>query len=237
MKTKEKDKQVEEKKLKRYWVSWYSGYYEDEGCTKPPFQVWISGQAERRSHLPQKFENFKGDEEDNEKDDCTICAVIDAESEEEIWESVKKHFPDYEERFIKEREPDYVPGDRFPDFENKTIQFAQSLGCEYCDIRTEIISKQGFEIENGEIEYFDHFGNAITNIYRHHGTPLIWKKAKVFLGDRKLSGICDTYAKAPRTLTALFNSASQLEISLPYGSAREKGKLKVGQRIRVRFYS
>lgn len=40
------------------------------------------------------------------------------------------------------------------DFENKTILFAQSLGCEYCDVRTEIISKQGFEIENGEIEYF-----------------------------------------------------------------------------------
>jgi len=93
----------------RYWVSWYSGYYADEGCTKPPFKVWISGQCDRRSGFPQV------DEDGNPKDDCTICAVIDAESEEKVWEVVKKHFPDYLERFIKEKEPDYQPrADRFP---------------------------------------------------------------------------------------------------------------------------
>ena len=106
--------------MTRYWVSWYSGYYTDEGCSKPPFQVWISGTAERRSHLPQKFENFEGDEEDNVKDDCTICAMIDAESEEDIWKVVEKHFYDYDPRFCTEEEPDAVPSDRFPDFENKT---------------------------------------------------------------------------------------------------------------------
>lgn len=103
--------------MKRYWVSWISGYYEDEGCTAPPYQVWISGQMDRRSGLPKKFKGKNG----GEKDDCTICAVIDANSEDEIWDSVHKHFPDYEERFINEVEPDYEPGDRFPGFDpNRT---------------------------------------------------------------------------------------------------------------------
>lgn len=92
--------------MKRFWVSWISGYYGDEGCTTPPFQVWISGQMCRRPHLPQAFESG------NEKDDCIICAVIDAEKEEDIWPVVANHFPDYEQRFCEEREPDYVPGGR-----------------------------------------------------------------------------------------------------------------------------
>lgn len=102
--------------MKRYWVSWISGYYADEGCTEPPFKVWISGQMDRRSNLPKKFEGT-----DNPKDDCTLCAVIDAESPEAIWKAVEKHFPDYEERFINEKDSDYVPGDRFPGFDpNRT---------------------------------------------------------------------------------------------------------------------
>lgn len=103
--------------MKRYWVSWISGYYEDEGCTKPPYKVWISAQMDRRRHLPQAFDLKEGQTEANPKDDCTICAVIDAESPEQIWTSVAKHFPDYEERFIKEVAPDYAPGDRFPGFD------------------------------------------------------------------------------------------------------------------------
>jgi hypothetical protein len=54
------------------------------------------------------------------KDDVSICAVIDAENEEQIWRIVGKHFPDYESRFCSPREPGYKPGDRFPDFENRT---------------------------------------------------------------------------------------------------------------------
>lgn len=100
--------------MKRFWVSWISGYYGDEGCTTPPFQVWISGHMDRRSGLPTEFETG------NPKDDCTICAVIDANSEDEIWPVIAKHFPDYEQRFCEERKIDYIPGDRFPDFENKT---------------------------------------------------------------------------------------------------------------------
>lgn len=92
--------------MNRYWVSWWSGYYKDEGCTTPPFQIWISGQKARSNTT--------------EKDDCSICAVIDANNENEIWPVIKKHFPDYEPRFCSLRENDFNPGDRFQDFKNKT---------------------------------------------------------------------------------------------------------------------
>jgi hypothetical protein len=92
--------------MNRYWVSWYSGYYADEGCTEPPFQVWISGYHKRP--------------DSKERDDCIICALIDAPSENDIWYIVAKYFPDYQERFCEKRDKDYIPGDRFPGFENKT---------------------------------------------------------------------------------------------------------------------
>lgn len=95
--------------MKRYWVSWWSGYYEDEGCSQPPFQMWISGQRDRVNSDP-----------DSERDEASCCAVIDANSEAEIWAVVAKHFPDYEQRFCTEREDDFKPGDRFPGFEGKT---------------------------------------------------------------------------------------------------------------------
>jgi nitrogen regulatory protein PII-like uncharacterized protein len=117
--------------MNRYWVSWYSGYYADEGCTKPPFQVWITGSRQRpndglTSELLAKYQKIEDEDEAEEfinkysKDTATICALIDAESEDEIWAVVEKHFPDYKQRFIEERTADYNPGDRFGNFENKT---------------------------------------------------------------------------------------------------------------------
>ncbi len=91
-------------RVSRYWVSWWSGYYANEGCTKPPFQVWISGYRERADGM----------------DECAICAVIDAEREDEIWEAVHKHFPDCEERFCEQKDDDFCPGDRFPGFDGRT---------------------------------------------------------------------------------------------------------------------
>jgi hypothetical protein len=86
--------------MTRYWVSWWSGNYEDEGCTKPPFQFWVSGQRERGM--------------DEDRDEESICAVIDSESSEDIESLIAKHFPDYEMRFCEERASDWEPGDRFP---------------------------------------------------------------------------------------------------------------------------
>ena len=99
--------------MKRYWISFVSGNYADERCTAPPFQFWETGTMDRRDHLPQAFESG------SEKDDLTLCALVEAEGERQIWEAVKKHFPDYEERFCNEVEHDYEPGERFPDFKNR----------------------------------------------------------------------------------------------------------------------
>lgn len=100
--------------MTRYWVSWTTGNYIDEGCTAPPFQFWLSAQSARRAHLPQTWPDGE------EKDDCSLCAMIDAPNEEAIWTVIAKHFPDYEQRFISERADDAKPGDRFLDFENRT---------------------------------------------------------------------------------------------------------------------
>ena len=42
------------------------------------------------------------------------------------------------------------------EFADKAVQYSLDKGAQYCDVRAEIISKNGFSIENGQIE---HFGN------------------------------------------------------------------------------
>jgi len=117
--------------MARYWISWYSGYYADEGCTTPPFQVWISGSRERPNYglTEEQHKHYLSLEDEDEmdeflsehsKDTATICAMVDAESEDEIWAVVGKHFPDYRERFIEPQESNAVTGDRFGNFENRT---------------------------------------------------------------------------------------------------------------------
>jgi len=39
------------------------------------------------------------------------------------------------------------------DFADKAVSHALSLKCNYCDVRAEIITKEGLVIENGQIEY------------------------------------------------------------------------------------
>ena len=117
--------------MNRYWVSWYSGYYEDEGCTEPPFQVWITGSRQRPDDglTPTELAEYQRIEDPDEasefldehsRDTATICAMIDSESEDEIWQVIGKHFPDYRQRFIEPCEPGQIPGDRFGNFENRT---------------------------------------------------------------------------------------------------------------------
>jgi hypothetical protein len=119
--------------MNRYWISWYSGYYSEEGCTKPPFQVWITGSIGRPRYGLNEEQyatyqmlqalNEDGAEEFLSKfgtDTATICALVDANSVDEIWEVVGKHFPDYKERFCELCEAGYVPGARFRDSENRT---------------------------------------------------------------------------------------------------------------------
>lgn len=96
---------VDTRPLTRWWVSWWSGNYAHEGCTVPPFQYWTSGYRERA---------------EGTYDDCSLCAVIDAHDENEIWKVVELHFPNCERRFCDPCEPGWEPGDRFPIFRNQT---------------------------------------------------------------------------------------------------------------------
>jgi hypothetical protein len=91
--------------MNRYWVSWWTGNYASEGCTAPPFQVWVSGERMRAG---------------SDKTDLSMCAVMDAKSERKIWKAVQKYYPDCSIRFCEKQEDDFVPGDRFPGFENRT---------------------------------------------------------------------------------------------------------------------
>jgi len=74
----------------KYWTSWWSGNYEDEGCTAPPFKFWTSGEERR--------------EGDTDRIDLSICALIEAADSEEVWQLVEGHFPDYRARFCEQRD-------------------------------------------------------------------------------------------------------------------------------------
>lgn len=73
---------------RKYWISWISGNYADEGCTKPSFKFWETGSIFRQN---------------SERDDLTLCTLLEVPSEEAAWELIPKHFPDYEERFCNRR--------------------------------------------------------------------------------------------------------------------------------------
>lgn len=86
--------------MQRYWVSWYSFNYAKDGCTSPPFQAWVTGETM--------------------EDEWIFCALVEANKEADVWDAIKRHYPDYRMRFINDAEPDWIPNNRFPDFENRT---------------------------------------------------------------------------------------------------------------------
>lgn len=98
------------------------------------------------------------------------------------------------------------------------------------ELKIPVVKKLNARLE-GEILYFDHFGNAITNIHRGVAEEAFWRRAEVRVREMSLGNLRSTYGAGPRTLTALFNSASQLEIALPQGSARVAGSLEVGDSV------
>ncbi len=118
--------------MKRYWISWYSGGYESEGCIdEPPFQYWWTGQRERPNHglTPEQLAIYEAIEDEDEgyayldehgKSDGTAVALVEADSVGQIWKVISKFFPDYKERFCEERDTDWTPGDRFGNFQNQT---------------------------------------------------------------------------------------------------------------------
>ncbi len=59
------------------------------------------------------------------KSDGTAVALVEAESEDKIWEVIAKYFPDYEYRFCEKREAGWMPNDRFSDFEKRTSLYGK----------------------------------------------------------------------------------------------------------------
>lgn len=96
----------ETKPMQRYWASWWSGNYADEGCTRTPYRYFVSG---------MRYRNDGRDEE-------SLCMWFEADSEDAVRAAIMPHFPDYEERFIQAVDDDWKPNDRFPGIELYRIQ-------------------------------------------------------------------------------------------------------------------
>ena len=79
-----------------YQAGFWSGFYEDEGCKKPPFPISIDGHKDRA-------------EENSDKDDCSLLAFVNAKSKEDAWKEISTYFPDYTKRFISEVEDETSP--------------------------------------------------------------------------------------------------------------------------------
>jgi len=116
--------------LKRYRIRFYSGNYEDEGCSRPSFPVWISSQRDRRDpDLEYGVEGWDAvrslqttDDEDlwdwvqeaYARDDCCFVGFIDAHSYQSALVRIGTHFPDYYDLEIEQVAYDWLPGSRFP---------------------------------------------------------------------------------------------------------------------------
>lgn len=86
----------------------------------------------------------------------------------------------------------------------------------------------------GQIAYYDHFGNAITNVATHHLGTLGTGNLVVRLpGDRRVA-LRETYGDAsPGEILAVIGSEGFVEIAVRDGSARSRLALDTGTTIRV----
>jgi hypothetical protein len=86
----------------------------------------------------------------------------------------------------------------------------------------------------GQIAYYDHFGNAITNITTHHLAMLGTGRLVVRLpGDRRVA-LRETYGDAaPDEILAVIGSEGFLEIAVRDGSAQSRLAFDTGTTIRL----
>lgn len=80
----------------RFWVSWYTAEEDPENL---PFDAWVTGERVN---------------EDFSTHSVSMCAVIDAESQQAAYDLARQYYPDLEERFCTPKADDFLPGDRFP---------------------------------------------------------------------------------------------------------------------------
>lgn len=95
------------------------------------------------------------------------------------------------------------------------------------------IKKNKMTIE-GCILYFDHFGNAVTNVEKGCADLGFWKAASVSVRNKNMGPLRKTYAEGPRRLCAVMNSFNYLEIAIPNASVEKKTHLRVGDPVIVR---
>jgi hypothetical protein len=117
--------------MTRFWISWFSGGYGDEGCKEqPPFQYWWTGQRDRLNYglSAEKYAVYLQIKDEaashafidvHGRADGSACAMVEANNKDEIWPVIARYFPDYKFRFCEECDPDCTPGDRFPNYENR----------------------------------------------------------------------------------------------------------------------
>ena len=97
------------------------------------------------------------------------------------------------------------------------------------------VKKTKNEVE-GQILYFDYYGNAITNVSLNDIPQSQRKNASVIVKKIKLGPIQTTYGnEKQKKLRALFNSFSMLEIALPRGSAKKFAALKIEDPVLIRL--
>ncbi len=88
----------------------------------------------------------------------------------------------------------------------------------------------------GEIRYIDHFGNCMTNIAEEFFNDAMIDEASYFVRCRrqKLALGTEAYADAePGDPLAIFNSFGVLEIAVNQGSAADRLKLRVGDKVTI----
>lgn len=84
--------------MSRFWVSWWS----ERDTVKTPFDCWVTGS--RCSNKP----GLDAFDDDNWTSHSRV-ALIDAGSEDEVWEGIARYFPDLEQRFCEPVAADYDP--------------------------------------------------------------------------------------------------------------------------------
>jgi len=86
----------------------------------------------------------------------------------------------------------------------------------------------------GEVIYFDHFGNAFTNISKGSVSAARKGKPEVRVKGKKIGPICQSYFEAPpREAVAVFSSTNLLEIAVSHGSAKKRLGLREGARVEL----
>lgn len=88
--------------MKRFWVSWYQ-----------PGEDWRPIYPDGHGR-PFDGRYWKSGERCSD-DATTVCAVVDAESEDDAKDAIQVFWPEAGEwRFCEEKAMDWTPGDRFP---------------------------------------------------------------------------------------------------------------------------